>query len=340
MVRTASLPKASGVLCAALLLAGAGEARADVTHVIARGHTLDAIARRYHVTVKAIMETNHLRDPRHLKVGDTLTIPGVQGAHTGAPSAAKGKAPQKPPTYAMRARTPGVIHAARLATSEDFSVRVSDRRGHVSPTATKVFERMLRSAGNQTHPIEPRLMALVALVSDHFGSRKLEVISGFRPYTSTQHTAHSNHNIGHAIDFRVVGVPNEVLRDYCRTLRNVGVGYYPNSTFVHLDARPGPAYWVDYSKPGEPPRYDKPNADADEGTSDVSDEVKAAGPPQPAPSMDGTTPGAQESAPPQTTPTPLPSAAPSPSESAAPAAPSAPPEGGSVRTTSPLEGQL
>jgi Bacterial protein of unknown function (DUF882) len=110
-------------------------------------------------------------------------------------------------------------------------------------------------------------------VSDHFGSRRLEIISGFRPYTSTQYTAHSNHNIGHAMDFRVVGVPNEVLRDYCRTLKNVGVGYYPNSTFVHLDVRSSSAFWIDYSRPGEPPRYNEANVDADEGTSDVSDDV-------------------------------------------------------------------
>jgi hypothetical protein len=83
---------------------------------------------------------------------------------------------------------------------------------------------------------------------------------------------HSNHNVGKAIDFRVAGVPNEVLRDYCRTLKNVGVGYYPNSTFVHLDARATPTFWIDYSRPGEPPRYNSPNVDADEGTSDVTEE--------------------------------------------------------------------
>jgi len=137
----------------------------------------------------------------------------------------------------------------------------------------KSFERMMRSAGGLTHPPDPRLIALVGQVANHFGSRKLEVISGFRPYSPTQYTAHSNHNIGHALDFRVVGVPNEVLRDYCKTLHNVGVGYYPNSTFVHLDVRDTNATWIDYSRAGEPPRYATPGVDADEGTSDVSEEV-------------------------------------------------------------------
>ena len=52
-------------------------------------------------------------------------------------------------------------------------------------------------------------------MSNHFGSRRIDIISGFRPYSPTQYTPHSNHNIGHAVDFRVEGVPNEVVRDFC-----------------------------------------------------------------------------------------------------------------------------
>jgi uncharacterized protein YcbK (DUF882 family) len=258
----------------ALLLGAAAPAWGDVTHLVARGHTVEAIAHRYHVSVKAILDANHLKDPRHLKIGDTLTIPGVTPSVTPG-SKAKGGPSVKggAPTYAMRAKTPGVIHATRLATTEDFVIHASTRRGHISPNALESFERLMRSGGGLTHPIDPRLVALVTIVSDHFGGRHLEIISGFRPHTPTQYTAHSNHNIGHAIDFRVVGVPNEILRDYCKTLRNVGVGYYPNSTFVHLDSRTSPAFWIDYSRPGEPPRYNTPDVDADEGTSDVADDT-------------------------------------------------------------------
>jgi uncharacterized protein YcbK (DUF882 family) len=260
-------------------------AGADVKHVIARGHTVDAISRRYHVPVKVILDTNHIKDPRHLKVGDVLVIPGVTpppGSATTAPAAAKvepkkDNKPKAPPTYAAKAKTPGTVHLLRLATAEDFTLKVGDRRGRIPPPTMKSFEHVLRYPSGQTHPIEPRLVALLGIVSDHFGSRKIDVISGFRPYSPTQYTAHSNHNVGHAVDFRVEGVPNEAVRDYCRTLRNVGVGYYPNSTFVHLDARATSAFWIDYSKPGEPPKYNAPNLDADESASDVSSEVHLSG---------------------------------------------------------------
>jgi uncharacterized protein YcbK (DUF882 family) len=285
----------------ALGLLWASAAKADATHVVARGHTLESIANRYHVSPKAIVDANKLKNPNRLKPGDTLTIPGVKDesgknakdgkdGKDGKDSAAKGKAADpkaetkktKPPTYAMKPKTPGVLHLSRLATSEDASFRATDRRGKTAPQALKTVEKLLRSASGQSQPIEPRLIALLTIVSDHFGGRKIEVISGFRPYVPTQHTAHSNHNIGHAIDFRVTGVPNEVVRDYCRTLRNVGVGYYPNSTFVHLDARSTSAFWIDYSRPGEPPRYNDPNVQADEGTSDVGADVLMIPPPDPA----------------------------------------------------------
>ena len=41
-------------------------------------------------------------------------------------------------------------------------------------------------------------------------------------------------------------------------LPDAGVGYYPNSVFVHLDTRDaqeGGAFWTDYSGPGEAPWY-------------------------------------------------------------------------------------
>ncbi len=261
------------------------DARADVQHVVARGHTLEAIAHRYHVTTQAIIDANHLKDARHLKIGETLTIPGVQPAPSATAGAANAKGkkgpdgkPIKPVVYAMRPKTPDVVHVTRLATTEDYTLHVNARRGKVSPTVAKTAEQMMRSMGGLSHPIEPRLVHLLAAVSNHFGSRKIEIISGFRPYSPLQHTAHSNHNIGKAVDFRVMGVPNEVVRDYCRTLRDVGCGYYPNSTFVHLDVRETSSFWIDYSRPGEPPRYNAPNLDADEGTSDVGEEAHLAPP--------------------------------------------------------------
>jgi hypothetical protein len=35
----------------------------------------------------------------------------------------------------------------------------------------------------------------------------------------------------------VQGIPNAALFSFCRTLDDVGCGFYPNSKFVHVDVR-------------------------------------------------------------------------------------------------------
>ena len=38
-----------------------------------------------------------------------------------------------------------------------------------------------------------------------------------------------------SLDLYVQGIPNEELFALCRTLRDVGCGFYPNNRFVHVD---------------------------------------------------------------------------------------------------------
>jgi uncharacterized protein YcbK (DUF882 family) len=205
----------------------------------------------------------------------------------------------------------GVIHMMRPAggaTVEDVHIRLKDGQGHIPSASLRAFERMMRQ-GTSTHPPDPRLVALVGIVSDHFGGRPLQVVSGYRAYTPTQYTPHSNHNYGKALDFRIQGIANETLRDFCLTLRNVGCGYYPNSTFVHLDVRETKASWIDRSRPGEPPLYDKPGVTADEGTSDVPNESSDGSNEEPArpeaPAGHGDSPGRGERSPAPGTASPI-----------------------------------
>lgn len=307
-------------------------ANAEVEHVVGRGHTIDAIANRYHVTAKAIIDRNHLKDVKHLRPGDVLVIPTKADdkadkadknakkvdtkAETAKSDGAKAEKKGDATTYAMKPKTPGVVHAKRVATSEDFNVRVTDRRGRMPPVALKSFEKLLRSPSGLSHPIDARLVSLLGVVSNHFGSRKIEIVSGFRPYTPTQYTPHSNHNHGKAVDFRVVGVPNEAVRDFCRVLKKTGCGYYPNSVFVHMDVREQSAFWIDYSKPGEAPRYNAPDLGADEGASDVHDETHLS---------TGTAP---DSPPPTDTPSPSPDSANKPDAGKPPESAPAKPDAG------------
>jgi hypothetical protein len=100
----------------------------------------------------------------------------------------------------------------------------------------------------------PRLVRLLAAISDHFGGRDLVLVSGRRDAVGfTQET--SRHVSGSATDIRVDGIPRRALWDFCRSLSSTGCGYYPRSTFVHVDVRDRAAQWVDWSRPGRRPQY-------------------------------------------------------------------------------------
>jgi hypothetical protein len=288
------------------------------THVVQRGESLSIIAAMHHVTVAQLAERNHLREPYALRRNQSLRLPGNAVAAAAAPGSRPAAPPRpetmtavraatlsatarrvpisrvavlrRPVAYAARrggrpacgrwgcARRPGVATLVRLATSQHATVNLR-RPGR---GALGVMRGLLRSTDGRTHNINPRLVRQLSLFSDHFGGRVIEVISGFRPMRRGQYTAHSNHNIGHAVDFRVRGVPNHVVRDYCRTLPNTGCGFYPRSVFIHMDVRSSSAYWVDWSRPGERPRYGReghPPADPPRHSPAVRDDTIAAMPP-------------------------------------------------------------
>jgi hypothetical protein len=101
--------------------------------------------------------------------------------------------------------------------------------------------------------LHPRVIQLMQGLFDRFPGRIAEIVSGYRPGEGRSRHAHAR-----ALDLRLRGVRHEDVRDYARTLPDAGVGYYPNSVFVHLDTRDaqeGGAFWTDFSGPGEAPRY-------------------------------------------------------------------------------------
>jgi hypothetical protein len=99
--------------------------------------------------------------------------------------------------------------------------------------------------------LHPGLIERLQRVAEHFPDRTFEIVSGHRPDARVT----SRHHHARALDFRVQGVSRERLRDFLRTFPKTGVGYYPNSTFVHMDVRDDKGYWVDRSGPGEPADY-------------------------------------------------------------------------------------
>jgi uncharacterized protein YcbK (DUF882 family)/LysM repeat protein len=184
---------------------------------------------------------------------DAQTDGGAPGRDAAARKAHGRKGTAADP-YARRPARPGYVTVVRY--SEHFAGPLVGRNGAVVAKSASKVDRLLRSlhTGDE-HPIDRRLLKLVAKLSDHFGGRTIVVVSGYRPYSPRQHTRKSRHNDGHAIDLRVVGVPDRVVFEHCLSYAKVGCGFYPTSHFVHLDVRDHKTSWTDYSRPGQPPLY-------------------------------------------------------------------------------------
>jgi len=104
-----------------------------------------------------------------------------------------------------------------------------------------------------------RLLWVLQRIADSFPWRPVYIYSGYRPGALVAGTTHhSMHSAARAVDIQVHGIPNATVFQLCRSLDDVGCGFYPNSKFVHVDVRrpgTGHAVWIDASGPGEPPRY-------------------------------------------------------------------------------------
>jgi uncharacterized protein YcbK (DUF882 family) len=147
---------------------------------------------------------------------------------------------------------------------ETLRVRIADDRGRPIKGLQKRVDLFLRCHHtNAKYRMNPRLTRLIYEAGRRWTNQRVEIISGYR-HPSVAKNPKSPHMKGLACDFRVAGVKNTELRDYLRrTFPHIGVGYYPNSSFVHLDVRRGAsAFWIDYSGPGEKSVYsDDPISD-------------------------------------------------------------------------------
>ncbi len=117
--------------------------------------------------------------------------------------------------------------------------------GQFIPEALQDINHLLRDHRNdKVAAIDPELILLLDRVSSQFSNNEvIHVISGYRSpetnrklHESTGGVAkHSMHMEGKAIDVRIPGRDLERLHQAALSLKGGGVGYYPDSQFVHMD---------------------------------------------------------------------------------------------------------
>jgi len=204
------------------------------------GQTLSHIARAHRCSIGELKRINRIRKSTRLRVGMRIKLPGYDGAE------------DKPQDWGKPER-PGVVKLRR--GGDTAAVPLVDGQGRVYDSGLATLGAMMRRhEADAQRAAHPRLARLLATISDHFGGREVSLISGFR--ASGGYTRQTSRHIhGRAADIRVAGVSRRLVWEYCRSLANTGCGYYPRSTFVHVDARPRHGQWVDWSRPGKRRRY-------------------------------------------------------------------------------------
>jgi uncharacterized protein YcbK (DUF882 family) len=146
------------------------------------------------------------------------------------------------------ARPSGNLHLFTLFTRESVKVNIYNEDGSYNIEALQAVNYMLRcKRTGAEREIDPRLLTILSTIYDHYGGKRIEIVSGFR----NQRRTTSFHFRASASDIRIDGVKPTKLRDYVDTLDagGMGVGLYPRAQFVHVDVRPLPSYrWIDYAR--------------------------------------------------------------------------------------------
>jgi len=120
--------------------------------------------------------------------------------------------------------------------------------GDYLPEELRRIDHILRDPlTGETKEMDVRLIELLHRLRQNLGAPDaFHVICGYRsPQTNAALrqknsgvAAHSLHMVGQAVDIRLPGIPLADLRRSALALKAGGVGYYPQSDFVHVDVGP------------------------------------------------------------------------------------------------------
>ena len=223
------------------LVVSGRKVRGGVRHTVQEGQSLWIIARAYNTTGAKILAANQLEENAGLTAGTELLIPGAK----------------KPVPVRVKGFSVQPIRFVSVYNNKSAVLRLISNSGKINGRSRRVLSDLCGPKGKARSPklLHPRLIHMIQRVAERFPGKTIELVSGYRPRKAGHRE--SMHALGRALDFRVQGVDRKELYEYIKELPKVGAGFYPNSVFVHMDARDKSTFWVDFSGIGEAARYGK-----------------------------------------------------------------------------------
>lgn len=141
----------------------------------------------------------------------------------------------------------GRLKLYNIHNRERLDVTFRDRAGNYDLAAIQTISWLMRCQyDNTAAEIDPRTIEIINYVDKSFGEggREVHVISGYRSPAYNQllrseghgAAAKSLHMEGKAVDISIPGIPLHDVRQAALNIGAGGVGYYPHSSFVHVDS--------------------------------------------------------------------------------------------------------
>lgn len=121
--------------------------------------------------------------------------------------------------------------------------------GPGTPTEARMAALVADRITGESHTIAPRLLDVLRALAKRRGFVRIELVSGYRSQKLNEQlrkkerrvASHSQHSLGHALDFRVEGMTPKEMRKEIEALGwKGGIGQYdkPEDRFVHVDVGP------------------------------------------------------------------------------------------------------
>jgi uncharacterized protein YcbK (DUF882 family) len=138
---------------------------------------------------------------------------------------------------------------------ETWATLVNVHTGEAMPLSSgePTLDRFCDSLSDRTTAsrasLDPRLLELLRQVALHNPGARIELVSGYRSPKLNEMlrkkghrvASHSQHSLGHAVDFRIIGLtPSQMKKAILKTGWEGGIGQYDKSSdlFVHADVGP------------------------------------------------------------------------------------------------------
>lgn len=140
-----------------------------------------------------------------------------------------------------RKRTLSLYHAR---AQKELTLTYAAGKKYNPKALTKINSFLRDYQTGQIHRIDPKLLDILWALQQEMGCKgPYKVVSAYRSpqtnrnlrRTQTGVAGHSLHMQGKAIDISLPGTSISQIRQCAMSMQTGGVGYYPQSNFVHLD---------------------------------------------------------------------------------------------------------